>query len=129
MFVPSLYRPVRRPKTIQFGILSPEEIKAISVCKVEYPETYEEGSQRPVSRGGAKLGAPGGDGRADWDFSTRRNLVDSRTRDWERSTATSSARPAVRGWQSVPVTLGTSNSVAPSSTSVRVPAAPVRQSH
>lgn len=42
-------RPVKRPRTIQFGVLSPEEIKAISVCKVEYPETYEEGSNRPVS--------------------------------------------------------------------------------
>lgn len=45
-----LCSPVKRPRTIQFGVLSPEEIKAISVCKVEYPETYEEGSQRPVSR-------------------------------------------------------------------------------
>ncbi|SGY60993.1 BQ5605_C007g04513 [Microbotryum silenes-dioicae] len=43
--------PVRKAHTIQFGILSPEEIKAYSVCKVEYPETYEEGSQRPKPGG------------------------------------------------------------------------------
>ena len=51
---------MRRPKTIQFGVLSPDEIKAISVCKIEYPETYEEGSQRPVSPSPAipGLGAP-----------------------------------------------------------------------
>lgn len=43
-------RPIKRPRTIQFGVLSPEEIKAISVCKVEYPETFEEGNAKPVSR-------------------------------------------------------------------------------
>ena len=30
----SRFRAVKRPRTIQFGILSPDEIKAISVCKV-----------------------------------------------------------------------------------------------
>lgn len=45
-----LHRPIKRPRTIQFGVLSPEEIKAISVCKVEYPETFEEGNAKPVSR-------------------------------------------------------------------------------
>lgn len=39
--------PLRRVKTIQFGILPPDEIKGLSVAKIEYPETYEEGSQRP----------------------------------------------------------------------------------
>jgi DNA-directed RNA polymerase II subunit RPB1 len=39
--------PLRRVKTIQFGILSPDEIKGLSVAKIEYPETYEEGSQKP----------------------------------------------------------------------------------
>ncbi|KAK4057043.1 DNA-directed RNA polymerase II core subunit rpo21 [Microbotryomycetes sp. JL221] len=43
--------PIKRPRTVQFGILSPEEIKSISVVKVEYPETYEEGSQRPKPAG------------------------------------------------------------------------------
>ncbi|KAL8276556.1 hypothetical protein RQP46_011046 [Phenoliferia psychrophenolica] len=43
--------PVRRPRTVQFGILSPEEIKSISVCKVEYPETFEEGSLKPKDAG------------------------------------------------------------------------------
>lgn len=45
----STRRPIKRPRTIQFGILSPEEIKAVSVCKVEYPETFEEGNAQPVS--------------------------------------------------------------------------------
>lgn len=39
--------PLRRAKTIQFGILSPDEIKGLSVAKIEYPETFEENSQRP----------------------------------------------------------------------------------
>jgi len=39
--------PLRRVKTIQFGILSPEEIKGMSVAKIEFPETFEEGNQRP----------------------------------------------------------------------------------
>ncbi|KPV73620.1 uncharacterized protein RHOBADRAFT_54819 [Rhodotorula graminis WP1] len=44
-------QPIKRPRTIQFGILSPEEIKAISVCKVEYPETFEEGNAKPKTGG------------------------------------------------------------------------------
>lgn len=39
--------PLRRVKTIQFGILPPDEIKGLSVAKIEYPETMEEGTQRP----------------------------------------------------------------------------------
>ena len=39
--------PLRRVKTIQFGILSPDEIKGLSVAKIEFPETFEEGSQKP----------------------------------------------------------------------------------
>jgi hypothetical protein len=31
--------PLRQVKEIQFGILSPEEIKAMSVVHVQYPET------------------------------------------------------------------------------------------
>ncbi|CAI5756294.1 unnamed protein product [Candida verbasci] len=31
--------PLRTIKEVQFGLLSPEEIKSISVCKIEYPET------------------------------------------------------------------------------------------
>ncbi|QRW05817.1 DNA-directed RNA polymerase III subunit C5 [Ceratobasidium sp. AG-Ba] len=36
--------PLRKVKEVQFGILSPEEIKAYSVCKIEYPEVLEEGT-------------------------------------------------------------------------------------
>lgn len=44
--------PTRRVKTIQFGIMSPDEIKGFSVAKIEHPETYEEGGVHPkvVSR-------------------------------------------------------------------------------
>jgi DNA-directed RNA polymerase II subunit RPB1 len=31
--------PLRTIQEIQFGLLSPEEIKAMSVCHIEYPET------------------------------------------------------------------------------------------
>lgn len=31
--------PLRTIEEIQFGLLSPEEIKGMSVCHVEYPET------------------------------------------------------------------------------------------
>ncbi|KAG0175078.1 DNA-directed RNA polymerase II subunit rpb1 [Apophysomyces sp. BC1021] len=39
--------PLRRVDAVQFGILSPDEIKALSVAKVEFPELYDEGSQKP----------------------------------------------------------------------------------
>ncbi|CAH7669886.1 DNA-directed RNA polymerase II subunit RPB1 [Phakopsora pachyrhizi] len=39
--------PARRVRTIQFGILSPDEIKGFSVAKIEHPETYEEGGIHP----------------------------------------------------------------------------------
>ncbi|KAH9036612.1 beta and beta-prime subunits of DNA dependent RNA-polymerase [Lactarius pseudohatsudake] len=39
--------PIRKVKEVQFGILSPEEIKAYSVVKVEYPEVMDETGHRP----------------------------------------------------------------------------------
>ncbi|KAI5171360.1 DNA-directed RNA polymerase II subunit RPB1 [Nematocida sp. LUAm3] len=39
----SIEIPMRRVESIEFGILSPEEIIAMSVCKVEHPETIESG--------------------------------------------------------------------------------------
>ncbi|KAG2176195.1 hypothetical protein INT43_005429 [Umbelopsis isabellina] len=39
--------PLRRVDSVQFGILSPEEIKAMSVAKIEFPELYDEGTQKP----------------------------------------------------------------------------------
>ncbi|KAH9819298.1 hypothetical protein DFH28DRAFT_887179 [Melampsora americana] len=39
--------PTRRVRTIQFGIMSPDEIKGFSVAKIEHPETYEEGGVHP----------------------------------------------------------------------------------
>ena len=39
------YSPVeiRRVRKIQFGVLNPEEVRAMSVCKVANPMTYENG--------------------------------------------------------------------------------------
>jgi len=38
-------------KEIQFGIFSPEEIKNMSVCQIEYAETMDEQRQRPREKG------------------------------------------------------------------------------
>ncbi|KAI0028851.1 DNA-directed RNA polymerase II, subunit 1 [Vararia minispora EC-137] len=38
--------PIRRVKEVQFGILSPEEIKAYSVAKVEFPEVMDENTHK-----------------------------------------------------------------------------------
>ncbi|KAL7317088.1 DNA-directed RNA polymerase II core subunit rpo21 [Mucor circinelloides] len=43
--------PLRRVDAVQFGILSPDEIKAMSVAKIEYPELYDEGTQKPRNGG------------------------------------------------------------------------------
>ncbi|KAG8902646.1 DNA-directed RNA polymerase II subunit rpb1 [Tulasnella sp. 403] len=43
--------PLRKIKEVQFGILSPEEIKAYSVAKIEFPEVMDESGQRPKSGG------------------------------------------------------------------------------
>ncbi|KAF2128057.1 beta and beta-prime subunits of DNA dependent RNA-polymerase [Dothidotthia symphoricarpi CBS 119687] len=43
--------PLRTIKEIQFGLLSPEEIKAMSVCHILYPETMDEVKQRPREQG------------------------------------------------------------------------------
>ncbi|KAG5463740.1 MAG: RNA polymerase Rpb1, domain 1-domain-containing protein [Olpidium bornovanus] len=42
---------LRRVKVVQFGILSPEEAKAMSVAKVEYPETMDETGHKPKEGG------------------------------------------------------------------------------
>ena len=42
---------LRDIKEIQFGLLSPEEIKSMSVVHVEYPETMDESKQRPREKG------------------------------------------------------------------------------
>ncbi|KAF5311960.1 hypothetical protein D9619_003604 [Psilocybe cf. subviscida] len=39
--------PIRKVKEVQFGILSPEEIKAISVAKIEFPEVMDETTHKP----------------------------------------------------------------------------------
>jgi len=39
--------PTRKVREVQFGILSPEEIKAYSVAKVEHPEVMDETTHRP----------------------------------------------------------------------------------
>ncbi|QSL64587.1 hypothetical protein MERGE_001888 [Pneumocystis wakefieldiae] len=38
---------LRQVQEVQFGILSPEEIRAMSVAKIEYPETMDESGHRP----------------------------------------------------------------------------------
>ncbi|KAH6917740.1 RNA polymerase II largest subunit, partial [Coprinopsis sp. MPI-PUGE-AT-0042] len=38
--------PIRKVKEVQFGILSPEEIKAISVAKIEHPEVMDESTHK-----------------------------------------------------------------------------------
>ncbi|KAF3913880.1 hypothetical protein ABW21_db0204012 [Orbilia brochopaga] len=43
--------PLRTIQEIQFGLLSPEEIKGMSVCHVEFPETMDESKLRPRERG------------------------------------------------------------------------------
>ncbi|TFK28353.1 RNA polymerase II large subunit [Coprinopsis marcescibilis] len=43
--------PIRKVKEVQFGILSPEEIKAISVAKIEYPEVMDENTHKPKMGG------------------------------------------------------------------------------
>jgi len=42
---------LRTIQEIQFGLLSPEEIKNISVAKIEYPETMDEAKMRPREGG------------------------------------------------------------------------------
>jgi DNA-directed RNA polymerase II subunit RPB1 len=43
--------PLRTIKEIQFGLLSPEEIKAMSVVHIIYPETMDEQHQKPREQG------------------------------------------------------------------------------
>ncbi|KAF7974929.1 hypothetical protein HWV62_10969 [Athelia sp. TMB] len=43
--------PIRKVKEVQFGILSPEEIKAYSVAKIEHPEVMDEGTHKPKMGG------------------------------------------------------------------------------
>lgn len=43
--------PLRTIKEIQFGLFSPEEIKGMSVVKIEYPETMDEEKQLPRAGG------------------------------------------------------------------------------
>ncbi|OQO11911.1 hypothetical protein B0A48_03638 [Cryoendolithus antarcticus] len=43
--------PLKTVKEIQFGLFSPEEIKNMSVCHIEYPETMDEQRHRPREKG------------------------------------------------------------------------------
>lgn len=43
--------PVKTIQEIQFGLFSPEEIKSMSVCHIEYPETMDEARQAPRDKG------------------------------------------------------------------------------
>ncbi|KAI5781822.1 DNA-directed RNA polymerase II subunit [Geopyxis carbonaria] len=43
--------PLRTIQEVQFGLLSPEEIKAMSVCHIIYPETMDEARLKPREQG------------------------------------------------------------------------------
>lgn len=43
--------PVKRVKRVQFGVLSPEEMKSLSVVNIDSAEIYEEGTTRPKNGG------------------------------------------------------------------------------
>ena len=43
--------PVKRVKKVQFGVLSADEIKALSVVSIDSSEIYEEGTMRPKPGG------------------------------------------------------------------------------
>ncbi|KAF2170224.1 hypothetical protein M409DRAFT_64556 [Zasmidium cellare ATCC 36951] len=43
--------PLKTVQEIQFGLFSPEEIKSMSVCHIEYAETLDEQRQRPREKG------------------------------------------------------------------------------
>eukprot|EP00911_Craspedida_sp_UC1_P001705 UC1_evm1s1294 len=49
--------PLRRVKRVQFGILSPEEIKSMSVCEIVAPETYEDGRPKQGGLCDPRMGA------------------------------------------------------------------------
>ncbi|KAK3674120.1 DNA-directed RNA polymerase II core subunit rpo21 [Recurvomyces mirabilis] len=43
--------PLKTVQEIQFGLFSPEEVKNMSVCHIEYPETMDEQRMRPREKG------------------------------------------------------------------------------
>lgn len=43
--------PTKTVQEIQFGLFSPEEIKNMSVCHIEYPETMDEQRHAPREKG------------------------------------------------------------------------------
>jgi len=43
--------PLKTIQEIQFGMFSPEEIKNMSVCHIEYPETMDEQRNKPREKG------------------------------------------------------------------------------
>ena len=48
--------PLRRVKEVQFGLLSPEEIKAMAVVEILYPETYVDNKQKIGGLADPRLG-------------------------------------------------------------------------
>jgi len=43
--------PIQTVREIQFGLMSPDEIKAMSVCHIVYPETMDETRTKPRDGG------------------------------------------------------------------------------
>ena len=60
----------KKIKTIQFGILSPDEIKRFSVVSVDSDLTFENGLSKPGGLMDSKLGAIDGDSDCTTDFSS-----------------------------------------------------------
>lgn len=51
LYFPHSGAPLKTIQEIQFGILSPEEIKNLSVVHVTYPETMDESRMKPREQG------------------------------------------------------------------------------
>lgn len=43
--------PLKQVQEVQFGLFSPEEIKQMSVCNIQFPETMDEQRQKPRALG------------------------------------------------------------------------------
>eukprot|EP01127_Copromyxa_protea_P014602 TRINITY_DN4101_c0_g1_i1.p1 TRINITY_DN4101_c0_g1~~TRINITY_DN4101_c0_g1_i1.p1 ORF type:complete len:1066 (+),score=189.66 TRINITY_DN4101_c0_g1_i1:92-3289(+) len=56
-------KPYKKVKHVQFSLFSPEEIKRMSVCKVEHPVTFEAGKPKEGGLADLRMGAAGRDYR------------------------------------------------------------------
>ncbi|KIJ89493.1 hypothetical protein K443DRAFT_624430 [Laccaria amethystina LaAM-08-1] len=75
--------PFRKVKEVKFGILSPEDIKAISAAKIEHPEVMDEATHKPKMDG---LMGPCMDTIADTDKEEVGNIDGALNNDLETTT-------------------------------------------